>query len=180
MDSALELFAERGFTNTSVRALAERAGVAQGLLYNYFDGKKDLLRAIFRRGTSQVEETFVAAESADPSDALEVLIRSAFEAVRRNRQFWKLTYQLRMQPEVLSEVGPEIVERAGRIRTRIEELLERAGARDARVGATLMFAAIDGAAQHFVLDPDHYPVDEVVSEIIRRLMPSAEEGGGDR
>lgn len=180
LDAALELFAERGFATTSVRALAERAGVSQGLLYNYFDGKKDLLRAIFRRGTSQVQETFIAAEAADPSEALGVLVRSAFEAVRRNRQFWQLTYQLRMQPDVLIEAGPEIVSRAVEIRSRIEELLERTGVTDAAARATLLFASIDGAAQHFVLDPDHYPVDEVISEILRRLIPSADGRGGER
>jgi AcrR family transcriptional regulator len=55
--SALALFARRGFANTSVRLLAEEAGVSQGLLYNYFDGKHELLRAIFARSMEGVQRT---------------------------------------------------------------------------------------------------------------------------
>lgn len=169
LDSALELFARHGFAGTPVRTIAESAGVSQGLLYNYFEGKAGLLRAIFERGSVEVRGTLEAAEAARPSEALAVLVRAAFDAVRRNREFWKLTYQLRMQPDVMADVGPEIVARAGRIRRRIEELLERAGIENAGVRATLLFAAVDGTAQHYVLDPDRYPLDAVASELIERL-----------
>lgn len=172
LSSALELFAERGFSATSVRSLAERAGVSLGLLYNYFDGKLDLLRAIFARGSEEVDETFAAAEAAAPSESLMVLVRAAFETVRRNRQFWKLSYQLRMQADVLADIGPEIAARGAAIRSRIEELLVQTGARDASLRATLLFAAIDGVAQHYVLDPEHYPLDAVTEDLILLLVPS--------
>lgn len=49
VDVALELFAERGFEATRISDIAERAGVAQGLLYHYFKGKPELLAAIAER-----------------------------------------------------------------------------------------------------------------------------------
>lgn len=174
LDSALELFARHGFQGTSVRNLAEHAGVSQGLLYNYFESKQALLRAIFERGSAQVRETFEAAEAAAPVESLAVLVRAAFASVRRNREFWQLSYQLRMQPDVLADVGPAIVDRGREIRARIEELLRRAGAPHAGVRATLLFAAIDGVAQHYVLDPERYPIDEVASDMIRSLVPTDE------
>lgn len=172
LDSALTLFSRDGFAATSVRALAKHAGVSQGLLYNYFESKRELLRAIFERGLADVNETFEAAEAAAPSEALAVLIRAAFEGVRGNPDFWKLTYQIRMQPDVLADVGPEIAARGREIRGRIEKLLERMGAADAAVRATLLFAAIDGAAQHYVLEPEEYPLDAVASDLIRGLIPT--------
>lgn len=174
LDSALELFARRGFGATSVRMLSKHAGVSQGLLYNYFPGKRELLGAIFERGTAEVNETLAAAEAAAPSEALAVLVEAAFEAVRANPDFWKLTYQVRMQADVLADVGPEIAARGRRIRGRLEELLVRSGADDAPVRATVLFAAIDGAAQHYVLDPGGYPLDDVASSMIRSLVPSGD------
>jgi hypothetical protein len=35
-----------------------------------------------------------------------------------------------------------------------------------------LFAAIDGAAQHWVLDPDGYPLDAVGAEIVRLFAPA--------
>jgi AcrR family transcriptional regulator len=47
LDAAEELFAEDGFDATPTKRVADRAGVAKGLLFYYFPKKLDLLRALF-------------------------------------------------------------------------------------------------------------------------------------
>lgn len=42
---AMRLFAEQGYDNVSVRAVARAAGVAPGLAYHYFDSKQSLFAA---------------------------------------------------------------------------------------------------------------------------------------
>ncbi len=49
IDTALEVFAARGFDGTSVKDLAEAAGATQGLLYHYFPSKEALLEAALER-----------------------------------------------------------------------------------------------------------------------------------
>ena len=49
--TALQLFAEKGVDNTSIKDIARAAGVAQGLLYHYFAGKDDLLWGILETHT---------------------------------------------------------------------------------------------------------------------------------
>jgi AcrR family transcriptional regulator len=49
IDTALEVFARKGFDKTSVRELAAAAGVAQGLMYHYFKSKDKLLEAVVER-----------------------------------------------------------------------------------------------------------------------------------
>lgn len=46
--SALDLVAEHGFHGAPMAAVAEGAGVAAGTIYRYFEGKDDLIRAVFR------------------------------------------------------------------------------------------------------------------------------------
>ncbi len=48
VETAAICFAEKGFHQTSMRDLAERAGVSLGNVYNHFDGKTDLIREIAR------------------------------------------------------------------------------------------------------------------------------------
>lgn len=48
-DAAVSLFAERGFANTSVQQIVERAGVTKGAMYHYFTSKDDLLFAIYEQ-----------------------------------------------------------------------------------------------------------------------------------
>ena len=44
--AAAACFAEKGFSATSVREIATRAGISQGAMYTYFKGKDELIRAI--------------------------------------------------------------------------------------------------------------------------------------
>lgn len=46
LDAAAELFTTRGYTATSTRAIAERAGMRQASMYHYFGGKEDMLAAL--------------------------------------------------------------------------------------------------------------------------------------
>ncbi|WP_437568283.1 TetR/AcrR family transcriptional regulator [Sorangium sp. So ce542] len=52
--AALELFVERGFYGTSVPSIAERAGVAAGTIYHYFDSKEALVNALFKRWKAEI------------------------------------------------------------------------------------------------------------------------------
>jgi TetR/AcrR family transcriptional regulator, cholesterol catabolism regulator len=49
IDTALSLFAERGWAAVSIPDLAQAAGVSQGLLYHYFRDKEELLQAVLER-----------------------------------------------------------------------------------------------------------------------------------
>lgn len=48
-ESAVELFASKGFPNTKVDMIAGNAGVAVGTIYNYFKSKDEILQFIFIR-----------------------------------------------------------------------------------------------------------------------------------
>jgi len=49
LDAAEIAFAERGYTGISVRDIAERAGVNQGLIRYYFDTKEQLFDEVYKR-----------------------------------------------------------------------------------------------------------------------------------
>jgi AcrR family transcriptional regulator len=47
VDAALELFRENGFDGTTMRAIAERAGVSVGNAYYYFSSKDELVQGFY-------------------------------------------------------------------------------------------------------------------------------------
>ncbi len=49
LDTALMLFKERGYEDTTMRAIAEKAGVAVGNAYYYFRSKESLIQAFYSR-----------------------------------------------------------------------------------------------------------------------------------
>lgn len=58
VEAATELILEHGYERTTMRAIAERAGVSQGSAYYYFSGKEDLVQGFYLR---------IAREHADLS-----------------------------------------------------------------------------------------------------------------
>ena len=53
--AATDLVIERGYDKTTMRAIAERAGVSLGSAYYYFGGKEELIQGIYLRITDEHE-----------------------------------------------------------------------------------------------------------------------------
>ena len=67
IEAALELVAENGFHGTPMALVAERAGVAAGTIYRYFESKDDLIRGIYQhleqRLTAALRENYPEGSS---------------------------------------------------------------------------------------------------------------------
>ncbi|HXG68379.1 MAG TPA: TetR family transcriptional regulator [Blastocatellia bacterium] len=59
LETALEMFRERGYEETTMRAIAERAGVSLGNAYYYFRSKEHLIQAFY----SRIQEEHLAASA---------------------------------------------------------------------------------------------------------------------
>ena len=167
LKAALRLFAARGYAGTSIRMIAQSAGISVGLLYNYFPSKADLLGALFEESMRDVQASFASAEAAaTPSGRIERLVRSSFEILDANRDFWRTSYGVRMQPAVVAGLGKRLRMWTTTIQSTLARYVKDAGSRQPKVDAALLFALIDGVSQHYVLDPRGYPLDEVADGII--------------
>jgi AcrR family transcriptional regulator len=179
LEHALRLFARHGYERTSVKMIAEAAGISQGLLYNYFEGKDALLRAIFEASMDDVRASFAAAEAEpDPARRIAALVRGGFAIVRENLDFWRLSYGVRMQAAVLEGLGDSLSGWTEAVHATLRRYLREAGVAEADVPveAALLFAAIDGVSQHYVLNPDRYPLDEVAERLVRRYEGMTSSG----
>ena len=64
LDTALRLFRERGFEQTTMREVATEAGVATGAAYYYFRSKEELVMAFYLRTAEEEREQFAKALAA--------------------------------------------------------------------------------------------------------------------
>jgi AcrR family transcriptional regulator len=64
LDTALALFRERGFDTTTMRDVANEAGVATGAAYYYFRAKEDLVLAFYLRTADEARELLPDALAA--------------------------------------------------------------------------------------------------------------------
>ncbi|MEJ3657461.1 TetR family transcriptional regulator [Actinomycetes bacterium KLBMP 9759] len=73
LTAAQELFASEGYDRTTVRAVADRAGVNQALLFRYFGNKEGLF------GEAVRGELMALLDSGPPGELLERTISAMFE-----------------------------------------------------------------------------------------------------
>jgi AcrR family transcriptional regulator len=92
LDSALSLFAERGYDGVGVQEVAENAGITKPTLYHYFGSKQGLLEALVEMHhaplTAAVHEA--AQYSGNLPMTLERLGRCFFECARRDPVYYRL------------------------------------------------------------------------------------------
>ena len=70
LDAALEEFGKKGFADSSVTSITQRAEVALGTFYTYFDSKEALFAALVRDMSERVRDA-VAPALSGPGDALD-------------------------------------------------------------------------------------------------------------
>jgi AcrR family transcriptional regulator len=96
LDTALKLFAHRGYGATSVRDIAEEAGLSKGNVYHHFADKESIFRALLDRyfeAMSQPDFPFLRAlASGTFPDNLEEIGRAARETVKDYRDYVALIY----------------------------------------------------------------------------------------
>ncbi|MEU6541192.1 TetR/AcrR family transcriptional regulator [Streptomyces sp. NPDC047000] len=187
LEAALEVFAERGFKNASIDAVAERAGLTRQGVLHYFPSKKQLLLELltFRE---QLNRAHLADHPVGEDLPAHFAAAVAFE--QGHPSF--ATVHSVVMAEAVTGQEPARSYAGDRLRSLqlhlTARLTERYGAYmpsglSASAAATGALALVEGIHQWWLMDPepdaDHYP--RIVRETLAVLFGSqgATPGGGD-
>jgi TetR/AcrR family fatty acid metabolism transcriptional regulator len=184
--AATEVFAERGYFGARMREVAERAGVADGTLYLYFDGKEHLLVSLLEEyagaflSRARRDAGGLAGAQAKLRSVVERHLRS-LEADRALARVFQI--ELRHSRRFLRQVA------RGQLAAYLK-LLERIIADGAAEGsfrsdvppdvaARAVFGAVDELITAWVLASQPKPLIEQAEPLLRLLLQGlgAREGG---
>lgn len=87
LQSAIEVFAEKGYQQAKISEIANRAGVAHGTVYTYFKNKEELLyQMIFTLWKSLSEKLYQISkdESPDPLQKIRLMVDTVFDVFTGN------------------------------------------------------------------------------------------------
>lgn len=156
---ARELFGERGYSGVGTELIVERAGVTRGALYHHFDGKRELLRAVYEQLEAEVMAGLARLLGTGSTDPMALLARGlrAFLEVCTEPQFIQIA--LLDAPTVLGWVEwREVAERygLGLISTALQAAMDAGQLRSQPVRplAHVLGGALDEAALYIANAPD--------------------------
>ncbi|MGD9397068.1 MAG: TetR/AcrR family transcriptional regulator [Candidatus Thorarchaeota archaeon] len=103
LDSAYQLFVDKGFRGSSMRGIAEHAGIKAASIYNHFENKEQIFEAVF----IEKHPMFRILEILDniKGDTAEDLLTNAVN---------RLNKELRSEPALLNLFFVELVEMNGK------------------------------------------------------------------
>jgi AcrR family transcriptional regulator len=175
-EAALALYGERGYEETTVAEIAERAGLTKRTFFRYFTDKREVLFW----GSEILEQQMVAAIEAAPASASALgLIGAALDAAAL--RFEELREFAGPRHRIIAS-SPELRERelikaaslaaamAGALRAR--GLGDTAAALAAHTGTTIMHVAF----VQWVNDPDQPPFQQIARDALAQLREIASTG----
>jgi AcrR family transcriptional regulator len=163
LDAAREEFGERGYSESSIVGITQRAGVALGTFYTYFDSKESLFQALVRDMSAQVRDNVGPAISkgSDGLDSERLALEAFLKFAREHRDIYRIIDESEfVEPAVYREhyetTATRIAARLGAARGRGELAVDLTdedldviawGMMGANVFLGLRFAVWDGASE---------------------------------
>src|SRR6476661_1934963 len=161
ISAAEKLFARNGFDGTSVRDIAEEAGVNIAMISYYFGSKEKLMQALFSERTGHIRlkvESLLQDDSLTPLEKIYVLADDYIDRIWQKQQFHKImVYEQMLEKnpmvtEMLTELKKENMAHTSRL---IKDGQKR-GAFRKDVDVVLLMNVLIGTVIQTVLNQKYY------------------------
>jgi AcrR family transcriptional regulator len=175
-EAALALYGERGYDETTVAEIAERAGLTKRTFFRYFTDKREVLFA----GSEVLEQRMVAAiEGAPASASTLTVIGAALDAAavrfEEFREFAGLRHRIIGSSHELQE--RELI-KAASLAAGMGRALRARGLGDtaAALAARTCMIVMQVALEQWVDDPDRRPFQQIARDALAQLREIAATG----
>lgn len=167
LDAALHVFAEDSYHGSSIAAVAKRAEVSKGLIYNYFESKEEILKTLIVGIFDHMMEALQLdlQKTLSKADFVRIIELSVDEVVK-TPQRWKLYMSLSFQPDVTPLIMTELMPKLQPFMIAMSNYFIGKGHGDPMTMMRYYSAVLDGVQMHILMDPQNFPVDKVKQMII--------------
>ena len=161
IETAERLFAERGFDGTSVRDIADEAGVNVAMISYYFGSKEKMMEALFELRVGSVKirvESLIKDESLSPLEKVNMLIDEHIDRVMQKQCFHKI-----MMGVVATNKNPAILKAANSVKIRNAEVVtelikdgQKKGVFKKKIDVILMMNTMVGTVSQTMMSQTYY------------------------
>lgn len=169
-DAAFELFAQKGFRNTSVKAIAQKAGKSKGLIYHYFNSKENILQAIFDDLTALGDEAMDFPEDQSPEERFQFMLEMIFSFVKESTEVIRLMTSLALQPDAIAKLKSSIDSYNSHQIEVLANLFADMGYSNPEIEAYYLGAKLDGITLGYITLGDDYPFDAIKQKIMEEYV----------
>lgn len=161
IETAETLFAERGFDGTSVRDIADEAGVNVAMISYYFGSKEKLMEALFELRVGGVKsrvETLIKDDNLSPFEKVNMLVDEHIERIMQKQCFHKIMVGVQV-----TNKNPAILRAANNVKIRNAEMVselikdgQKKGVFKKKIDVVLMLNTMVGTVSQTMMSQQYY------------------------
>jgi AcrR family transcriptional regulator len=161
LDTAEMLFSRKGFDGTSVRDIAELAGINTAMISYYFGSKEKLMEEIFERKSMNIREkvdALLKEGSLDPLQKMFSLVDEYIEGIMSRKQFHRI-----LLTEQIINQNPAIIQLMEKMKSRNSECIndlirlgQKKGMFKKNIDIPMLTNTLIGTISHTLLNMDFY------------------------
>jgi AcrR family transcriptional regulator len=161
LETAETLFSRKGFDGTSVRDIAEAAGINTAMISYYFGSKEKLMEEIFERKSMNIREKvdlLLKEDSLDPLEKMYSLVDEYIDRIMERKRFHRI-----LLCEQIINQNPLIIQMMERMKTRNAECIndlirlgQKKGMFKKNIDIPMLSNTLIGTVSHTLLNMDFY------------------------
>ncbi|MBS1509661.1 MAG: TetR/AcrR family transcriptional regulator [Bacteroidetes bacterium] len=163
IETAEELFAEMGFSGTSVRDIADKAGVNVAMISYYFGSKEKLLEALFSfrvSASTQILESILKDTQKTPLEKVNMVIDYYVDRFNSNQCFHKIMVREQVASHRIgtSDIIHHYKKRNQDLVKQLVHEGQKTGDFNKHVDVPLLMTTLIGTVSHLVTTQHYYRV----------------------
>lgn len=180
--SAVEIFARKGFENTTVQEISDRAKIAKGSVYLYFKTKEDILNEASKVILGELEGDLLESlnHQTGPVEKLSALITEGMKITPEFEQIFTVYMEIRLFH--LRDNGYEgfiknFEDTLMNLITVTIEIIEQGKSQgifrndaNAQALAFYVFGTFDGVVMHYLCDRSGFDIESVADEFLKNFL----------
>jgi AcrR family transcriptional regulator len=161
LDSAEVLFSQKGFDGTSVRDIAEAAGINTAMISYYFGSKEKLMEEIFERKSLNIREkvdNLLKDDSLDPFQKIYSLVDVYVEGIFQRKTFHRI-----LLCEQIINQNPPIIQMVEKMKVRNSECIndlirlgQKKGLFKKNIDIPMLTNTLIGTLSHMLINMEFY------------------------
>jgi AcrR family transcriptional regulator len=173
--SAIEVFGERGFGESTVLDIAEHAGMASGTVYQYFEDKSDVFRCLLQDLTDRLYRETRMPAGPDGRLMVRDSVLAYLEVYREYSSIFRAWWELLEPPTEFTDAWVGLHERSRRQLAAVVRDGQRRGiierSRDPEITADLIVAVFERPVYVKIVQGwSGDTTDEELADLISRLL----------
>jgi AcrR family transcriptional regulator len=151
LDTALDLFAERGYEATPTSLIAKEAGVSEGLIFKHYLNKANLLEEVIKAGYRRItDKSKGLAMETEPEKLINSVLDMPQRLVEDERNFWRMQFRL-----VDEEIAQKHHNRyTHSVMQKLVEAFKKMGYNDPEMESEVLMLLVEGLWRLFVTNGD--------------------------